>query len=110
MREDYSKVTVNDLKKLKEIDLKMSSLRTEKRDILNSCTHLDRSVAIEETFGYEYTAVPKCVVCGNYGDSSELSFDQKYKAFHEFHSIGEDECCYTHEQLVEMANKGGHTT
>lgn len=99
--------TIADLKRFKEIDDQIWALHQESQSIKSNCPHFDREPRIVETLAFEYTPRAVCVVCGD--QKNDLSLAQKISCFKEYFDYGDDEeCFYTEEELLKMAEDGGY--
>jgi len=99
--------TESDLKRLKEIEDTKWELYEESRKIKADCQHHDYVPKIVETLAYEYTPRSVCIVCGS--EQSTLTLEEKIACFKEFFDYGdEEECFYTEEQFLKMAQDGGY--
>jgi len=99
--------TESDLKRLEKIEDTRWELYEESRKIKAACLHHDYAPKIVETLAYEYTPRAVCVVCGE--EKSTLTLEEKIACFKEFFDFGdEEECFYTEEQFLKMAQDGGY--
>jgi len=100
--------TIADLKRLKEIEDTKWKLYEESKKIKDNCPHHDYFSKITETLAYEYTPRAVCIVCGD--EKSSLTLEEKISCFKEFFDYGDDDCSYTDEQFLKMAQDGGYNS
>jgi len=101
------KRTESDLKRLKEIEDIECKLYKESKKIKDTCSHHDYAPKIVETFAYEFTPRAVCIVCGV--ERGTLTLEEKISCFKKFFDFGdEEECFYTEEQFLKMAQDGGY--
>ena len=99
--------TLADLKRFKEIEDNIWELHQESQSIKSNCPHHDIEPKMVETLSFEYTPRGVCVVCGD--QRNDLSLAQKIACFKEYFDYGdEEECFYTEEELLKMAEAGGY--
>ena len=101
--ERLHKRTMQDLKRLKEIDSLVEELYTEYKLIKEQCPCLDLEPGLVETFSFEYTPRAICPVCGATKDI--LTQEQKIACFKENFSKYD----FTEDDYMCMAIDGGYT-
>ena len=98
--------TEKDLKKIKEINLRIDSLENEKRQVIAKCPCYDYIPKIEETLAFEVNPKALCPVCGK--ENGELSLEEKINLLEDYLNTGyPEDCCYSPEEIKNFATAGG---